>query len=165
MQVAVRVTNRKHLTKVLLVTMILSVSGLEVHKSCSRSNVSISFLHKLSNSANYMYELFTLNQERPFCSDGQIDQTALQPGQYDRFAVNDTRAGSNLNVTLFIFDAQDIDTGVYILALKETSGQTTNHIYDAYLKIWKPAGKANCTIKDSEFSKFVGGFMSSILGR
>ena len=127
-------------------------SSLEVYKFYAGANASITFILSL-NSSNQAIELFSLENDRPFYRNGEIDDTALRTDQRDRFTV-EAENGANFKLTLHIARVRETDGGVYILAVKETnSGNSNTHILDAYLDVILPVGKAECNISLSSYSK------------
>ena len=129
------------------------VSSLELYEFYAGENASITFTLSL-NSSSQAIELFSLENDRPFYKNGEIDDTALQTDQRDRFTVETELAGDNFKLTLNIERVRETDKGVYILAIKETnSGNSNTHILDAYLDVILPVGKAECTISLSSYSE------------
>ena len=138
---------------------------LDHHRFLQGSDASISFIINL-NGSRIEYEIFSLNAEHPFYRNKEFDQTALQPGQQDRFSIIAEQRSENFTITLLIQEIQTIDVGVYILAIREEKdGNTVNHILDAYINVIFPPSKANCTVELSgSHPKFQEIHCNAILG-
>ena len=127
-------------------------SSLENYKFHKGTNASITFNLKQSNNS-MTFEFFTLNSEIPFYVHEAIDHRALYPDQRGRFAVAPRNSGQNFTVTLSIQDIKEIDSGVYVLCAREVqNGKTTDYIHDAYVEVIIPPGKAECTVKVTNYS-------------
>ena len=151
---------KMELTSILLFLPLIRLSfALEQHQFVQGSNASVTFSHRLkSSNSSKTIEIFTLKSERPFYVHQRIDERALLSEQHGRFSVRPYRDGRNVTVVLLIRNIQEIDSGVYVIAIREVrNGRATESILDAYVEVVIPHGKANCTVEDtiSHFWKLI----------
>ena len=117
------------------------------------SDASIDFsLEIQKTSTEIRFEMFTLNSEHPFYTNRELNPSALQPDQQERFQVTHSQRDRNFTATLIINNIQENDKGVYILIVQEGNGQTEDHILDANVDVITPPGKAECRVINTNYS-------------
>ena len=106
------------------------------------------FRHKLREAnSTYICEIFRLDSNRPFYTNGMINQNNLRPSQQGRFGIFIERKQENVTIELRISNVQKNDENVYILTLNEGSTEkVTNFIYDGYLVVSIPPSTAECQV-------------------
>ena len=138
-------------TVVKIMSVVLATStialALEVHSVRHGENASITFSADVNGYAA-VCELFSLSAARPFYVHERVDPTILRPDQRDRFDVSvPEKSEKHLRVTLMISNVQVDDGGVYVLSVRETKDeQASDYIYDAYVDVVVPPGKAECNV-------------------
>ena len=124
------------------------VSSLQTHKFRKGENVSFIFRHNLSNhDSRYVCEAYSLNANQPFYANGQMNPDILYESQRGRFDVRIKTVGNQVSIHVSICEIDDMDSGVYIVTVRETTddGVDKDSIYDVYIKIMEPPSKANCS--------------------
>ena len=141
-----------------MILLTLQISALDVHEvRLGLNTYSVKFSQKINVQSVVAFEIFSLNNDRPFYADGILDDSVLHPNQRGRFSVRQTQPKKDerniFEATLDIKDVQEVDEGVYIVAIRETnrdsSNGVTNHILDCFIKVIIPPGKAECRIAPS----------------
>ena len=147
-------------THLIAMSLILQISALDVHRVRMGQNTSVKFSQEVNEHSVVEFELFTLSNDHPFYTAGNLYNSVLHPRQRGRFSVEVSQAkGDNINIDIFkanvvINEVQELDEGVYIAAIKETNNrdlgnEVTNHILDSFIKVITPPGKAECSIAPS----------------
>ena len=121
--------------------------ALDVHSVRQGENASVTFSANVNGYAA-VSELSSLNAARPFYVHERVDPTILRSDQRDRFDVSVVeKTETRLQVALLITNVQVDDGGVYVLSVRETKdGQAIDYIYDVYVDVVVPPGKAECNI-------------------
>ena len=112
------------------------------------ADATVLFQHTLrTDGSSFSCELFTINSELPFYTNGNLQPDNLEKDQRERFAVDVSKRGRTVDIILKLEDMQEKDGGVYILSLREITDRIVRtHIYDAFLNVFVPPPTATCEV-------------------
>ena len=133
--------------------LVLSMVNLpREYKFISGHEEAVTFYHTLkSDDSSFSFEIYAteVSSKVEFCENGTINSQGLAPGQTDRFSVHVNRAGSNIRIKIAITAVQNMDKGVYVLAIHEDNAAYAqiNSLYTAIVKVITLVEKAKCWVE------------------